>query len=66
MLSLALVLLDLRYINNLMILYVVVLLQIIIIFGKQVAEGARLRGAANIIGVDLNPDKFEIGSVRLF
>ncbi|KAL0799080.1 hypothetical protein Bca101_054255 [Brassica carinata] len=29
--------------------------------GLAVAEGARLRGAAKIIGVDLNPDKFEIG-----
>ncbi|MQL73171.1 hypothetical protein Taro_005519 [Colocasia esculenta] len=28
--------------------------------GLAVAEGARLRGAAKIIGVDLNPDKFEI------
>ncbi|RZS10835.1 hypothetical protein BHM03_00042098 [Ensete ventricosum] len=27
----------------------------------QVAEGARLQGAGRIIGVDLNPDKFEIG-----
>ncbi|WRX30437.1 Alcohol dehydrogenase-like [Theobroma cacao] len=26
-----------------------------------VAEGARLRGASKIIGVDLNPEKFEIG-----
>lgn len=30
----------------------------------QVAEGARLRGAAKIIGVDLNPDKFEIGKLE--
>ncbi|VVA92190.1 unnamed protein product [Arabis nemorensis] len=29
--------------------------------GLAVAEAARLRGAAKIIGVDLNPDKFEIG-----
>ncbi|XP_010477503.1 PREDICTED: alcohol dehydrogenase-like 2 [Camelina sativa] len=29
--------------------------------GLAVAEGARLRGAAKVIGVDLNPDKFEIG-----
>ncbi|KAJ4879651.1 Uncharacterized protein Rs2_36705 [Raphanus sativus] len=29
--------------------------------GLAVAEGARLRGAAKIIGVDLNPEKFEIG-----
>ncbi|CAN8291899.1 unnamed protein product [Cochlearia groenlandica] len=29
--------------------------------GLAVAEGVRLRGAAKIIGVDLNPDKFEIG-----
>ncbi|EOA37938.1 hypothetical protein CARUB_v10009406mg [Capsella rubella] len=29
--------------------------------GLAVAEGARLRGAARIIGVDLNPEKFEIG-----
>ncbi|ESQ34552.1 hypothetical protein EUTSA_v10007889mg [Eutrema salsugineum] len=29
--------------------------------GLAVAEGARLRGASKIIGVDLNPDKFEIG-----
>ncbi|CAA7031028.1 unnamed protein product [Microthlaspi erraticum] len=29
--------------------------------GLAVAEGARLRGAAKIIGVDLNSDKFEIG-----
>ncbi|KAF8083030.1 hypothetical protein N665_0795s0026 [Sinapis alba] len=29
--------------------------------GLAVAEGARLRGAAKIIGVDLNPDKFDIG-----
>ncbi|CAF2046213.1 unnamed protein product [Brassica rapa] len=29
--------------------------------GLAVAEGARLRGAAKIIGVDLNPDKFELG-----
>lgn len=27
----------------------------------QVAQGARLQGAGRIIGVDLNPDKFEIG-----
>lgn len=29
--------------------------------GLAVAEGARLRGASNIIGVDLNTEKFEIG-----
>ncbi|XP_042507357.1 alcohol dehydrogenase-like 7 [Macadamia integrifolia] len=29
--------------------------------GFAVAEGARLRGATKIIGVDLNPNKFEIG-----
>ncbi|KAF9600471.1 hypothetical protein IFM89_009386 [Coptis chinensis] len=29
--------------------------------GLAVAEGARLCGAARIIGVDLNPDKFELG-----
>ncbi|GMY28135.1 alcohol dehydrogenase-like 7 [Fagus crenata] len=29
--------------------------------GLAVAEGARLCGATKIIGVDLNPDKFEIG-----
>ncbi|KAL0699869.1 hypothetical protein Bca4012_055991 [Brassica carinata] len=29
--------------------------------GLAVAEGARLHGASKIIGVDLNPDKFEIG-----
>ncbi|KAM0949028.1 putative alcohol dehydrogenase [Dioscorea sansibarensis] len=29
--------------------------------GLAVAEGARLRGAGKIIGVDLNPAKFEIG-----
>lgn len=29
--------------------------------GLAVAEGARLRGATKIIGVDLNPDKFELG-----
>ncbi|KFK22597.1 hypothetical protein AALP_AAs54367U000100 [Arabis alpina] len=29
--------------------------------GLAVVEGARLRGAAKIIGVDINPDKFEIG-----
>ncbi|GAB4828409.1 hypothetical protein Ancab_035407 [Ancistrocladus abbreviatus] len=29
--------------------------------GLAVAEGARLRGANRIIGVDVNPDKFEIG-----
>ncbi|KAJ0257611.1 Alcohol dehydrogenase-like 2 [Hirschfeldia incana] len=29
--------------------------------GLAVAEGARMRGAAKIIGVDLNPDKFELG-----
>ncbi|PIA56785.1 hypothetical protein AQUCO_00700850v1 [Aquilegia coerulea] len=29
--------------------------------GLAVAEGARLCGATRIIGVDLNPDKFEIG-----
>lgn len=29
--------------------------------GLAVAEGARLCGAARIIGVDTNPDKFEIG-----
>ncbi|XP_057470298.1 alcohol dehydrogenase-like 2 isoform X1 [Actinidia eriantha] len=29
--------------------------------GLAVAEGARLRGASKIIGVDLNPAKFEIG-----
>ncbi|XP_010459997.1 PREDICTED: alcohol dehydrogenase-like 2 [Camelina sativa] len=29
--------------------------------GLAVAEGVRLRGAAKVIGVDLNPDKFEIG-----
>lgn len=27
----------------------------------QVAEGAKFRGASKIIGVDLNPNKFEIG-----
>ncbi|XP_058217809.1 alcohol dehydrogenase-like 2 [Rhododendron vialii] len=29
--------------------------------GLAVAEGARLRGASKIIGVDLNPDKYDIG-----
>ncbi|XP_024022891.1 alcohol dehydrogenase-like 1 isoform X2 [Morus notabilis] len=29
--------------------------------GLAVAEGAKLRGASKIIGVDLNPKKFEIG-----
>ncbi|KAG0480334.1 hypothetical protein HPP92_011192 [Vanilla planifolia] len=29
--------------------------------GLAVAEGSRRRGAAKIIGVDLNPEKFEIG-----
>ncbi|CAN8304450.1 unnamed protein product [Cochlearia groenlandica] len=29
--------------------------------GLAVGEGARIRGAAKIIGVDLNPDKFELG-----
>ncbi|KAG7541931.1 GroES-like superfamily [Arabidopsis thaliana x Arabidopsis arenosa] len=29
--------------------------------GLAVAEGARLRGAGKIIGVDLNPEKFELG-----
>ncbi|KAJ4966394.1 hypothetical protein NE237_018243 [Protea cynaroides] len=29
--------------------------------GLAVAEGARLRGASKIIGLDLNPNKFEIG-----
>ncbi|XP_020104356.1 alcohol dehydrogenase-like 7 isoform X2 [Ananas comosus] len=29
--------------------------------GLAVAEGARIRGASRIIGVDLNPDKFELG-----
>ncbi|OWM80990.1 hypothetical protein CDL15_Pgr007021 [Punica granatum] len=29
--------------------------------GLAVAEGARLRGASKIIGVDLNPEKFELG-----
>ncbi|WOL02758.1 alcohol dehydrogenase-like 7 isoform X1 [Canna indica] len=29
--------------------------------GLAAAEGARIRGASKIIGVDLNPDKFEIG-----
>ncbi|KAF8104931.1 hypothetical protein N665_0165s0020 [Sinapis alba] len=29
--------------------------------GLAAAEGARLHGAAKIIGVDLNPDKFELG-----
>lgn len=31
----------------------------------QVAVGARLRGASKIIGVDLNPEKFEIGKYLL-
>ncbi|RZC64421.1 hypothetical protein C5167_008111 [Papaver somniferum] len=29
--------------------------------GAVVAEGARMRGASKIIGVDLNPEKFETG-----
>ncbi|KAG9451430.1 hypothetical protein H6P81_011395 [Aristolochia fimbriata] len=29
--------------------------------GLAVAEGARIRGASKIIGVDLNPEKFEFG-----
>ncbi|KAJ3673734.1 hypothetical protein LUZ60_005726 [Juncus effusus] len=29
--------------------------------GLAVAEGCRIRGASKIIGVDLNPDKFELG-----
>ncbi|KAJ0975935.1 hypothetical protein J5N97_017900 [Dioscorea zingiberensis] len=29
--------------------------------GLAVVEGARLRGAGKIIGVDVNPDKFELG-----
>ncbi|KAK1260747.1 Alcohol dehydrogenase-like 7 [Acorus gramineus] len=31
--------------------------------GLAVAEGARLQGASKIIGVDLNPNKFEMGKV---
>ncbi|KAI3442783.1 uncharacterized protein J3R85_001052 [Psidium guajava] len=31
------------------------------VVGLAVAEGARLRGASKIVGVDLNPDKFELG-----
>nr|GMD54139.1 alcohol dehydrogenase-like 1 [Ipomoea batatas] len=31
------------------------------VVGLAVAEGARLRGASKIIGVDLNPEKFELG-----
>lgn len=31
----------------------------------QVAEGARLCGAARIIGVDVNPEKFEISKFIL-
>ncbi|KAG8378042.1 hypothetical protein BUALT_Bualt08G0097000 [Buddleja alternifolia] len=31
------------------------------VIGLAVAEGARLRGAKKIIGVDVNPEKFEIG-----
>jgi S-(hydroxymethyl)glutathione dehydrogenase/alcohol dehydrogenase len=31
--------------------------------GLAVAEGARLCGASRIIGVDVNPDKFEIGKI---
>ncbi|KAK4481367.1 hypothetical protein RD792_012254 [Penstemon davidsonii] len=31
------------------------------VIGFAVAEGSRLRGAERIIGVDLNPEKFEIG-----
>ncbi|CDP09729.1 unnamed protein product [Coffea canephora] len=31
------------------------------VIGLAVAEGARLRGAKTIIGVDMNPDKVEIG-----
>ncbi|KAL3533765.1 hypothetical protein ACH5RR_007286 [Cinchona calisaya] len=31
------------------------------IIGLGVAEGARIRGAKRIIGVDVNPEKFEIG-----
>lgn len=29
---------------------------------SQVAEGCRLRGVSRIIGIDLNPDKFELGT----
>ncbi|XP_052162174.1 alcohol dehydrogenase-like 2 isoform X2 [Oryza glaberrima] len=29
--------------------------------GLAVAQGARMRGATRIIGVDLNPDKFDVG-----
>ncbi|KAL4364533.1 hypothetical protein AHAS_Ahas07G0015600 [Arachis hypogaea] len=32
--------------------------------GLAVAEGARLCGATKIIGVDVNPDKFEIGNEK--
>jgi threonine dehydrogenase-like Zn-dependent dehydrogenase len=28
----------------------------------QVAQGAKMRGATRIIGVDLDPEKFEIGN----
>ncbi|KAF9597005.1 hypothetical protein IFM89_014719 [Coptis chinensis] len=31
------------------------------VVGLMVAEGARLRGASKIIGVDMNPEKFKIG-----
>ncbi|XP_019087366.1 PREDICTED: alcohol dehydrogenase-like 5 [Camelina sativa] len=34
--------------------------------GLAVAEGARLRGAGKIIGVDLNPDKFELALHVMF
>jgi alcohol dehydrogenase len=29
--------------------------------GLAVAEGARARGASKIIGIDINPDKFQLG-----
>ncbi|GJX86204.1 alcohol dehydrogenase-like 1 protein, partial [Tanacetum coccineum] len=32
--------------------------------GLAVAEGARLRGAKLIIGIDVNQDKFELGHME--
>ena len=45
-----------------------ILLQLVSYNGncEQVAEGARIRGASKIIGIDTNPNKFSKGKCSLY
>lgn len=42
------------------------LIDLVFCFIKKVAQGAKIRGASQIIGVDINPEKVDIGTSFFF